>query len=281
MKKDIFRLTVLGARGSIPVSGQEFDEFGEATSCYMVEVGGRTIFLDAGTGIVNAPLKETEEDKSEETVILLSHLHLDHIMGTPFFPLLSKQGRKIKVYGESRGNEDLREQFEKVFTEPYWPVKPTDYPADLSFERISFPLILEGNPQNQDEAEKITIDGIHVSHPGGNIAYRITYKGKRIVYLTDYEQGEVISPELLEFSKEAELVLFDAQYQDEDFERRRGYGHSTSTHAKIFMEKTGAKKMLLIHHDPRYTDETIKRMEENLACENMTYARKGETVDLL
>ncbi|MBE5844799.1 MAG: MBL fold metallo-hydrolase [Butyrivibrio sp.] len=278
MEKDTFRLTVLGARGSIPVSGQEFDEFGEATSCYMVEVGGKTIFLDAGTGIVNAPPDKTEDEKAKEAVILLSHPHLDHIMGLPFFPLLSEKGKKITIYGETKNNLNLHDQIENVFSEPYWPQKPTDYPADLNFEEISFPLIFEADTK---EEGKITIDGMHVCHPGGNLAYRISYKGKTILYLTDYEQGDSISPELIEFAKDSDLVLFDAQYKDEDFEKRHGFGHSTAAHAKIFMEKTGSKKMLLIHHDPRYTDETINGMEKALAMVNMTYARKGEIVDLI
>jgi ribonuclease BN (tRNA processing enzyme) len=230
-----------------------------------------------GTGIVNAP----QDDQTEETIILLSHPHLDHIMGLPFFPTLSKKGRKITIYGETKNNMSVYDQIENVFSEPYWPQKPTDYPADLNFEEISFPLIFDGDTKDKAEENKIVIDGIHVCHPGGNIAYRISYKGKRLVYLTDYEQGDSIDPELLEFAKEADLVLFDAQYEDEDFEKRRGFGHSTANHAKLFMEKTGSKKMLLIHHDPRYTDEKIRGMEEKLAGKNMTYARKGEIVELL
>ena len=76
MKEHNMCLTVLGARGSLPVSDTKRSRFGGATSCYMVQAGSETIFLDGGTGLVSAPALS-----GKPPVILLSHLHLDHVIG--------------------------------------------------------------------------------------------------------------------------------------------------------------------------------------------------------
>ena len=92
MNDTTMRLTVLGARGSIPVSGPQFALFGGSTSCYMVEAGGETIFLDAGTGLLSAPTAF-----ARPPVILLSHLHLDHVLGLGMYPRLSRPGEKTRL----------------------------------------------------------------------------------------------------------------------------------------------------------------------------------------
>ncbi|WP_029322047.1 MBL fold metallo-hydrolase [Butyrivibrio sp. AE3004] len=263
----VFRLTVLGARGSVPVSGEQFNIFGGATSCYMIEVEDHVLFLDAGTGIIGAP----EVADNKHITILLSHPHLDHIVGLPFFPELSKKNKKIDFYGADINGLSISEQIESAFSEPYWPLTIEEYPSNFSYKKLEFPMRLESG---------IEIEGISLRHPGGSIGFKITYKDKSIVYFTDYEMMG-LEERAVDFARNAELLLCDAQYTDEEYANKKGFGHSTVSMAQKLGEEANAKTTLLIHHDPLRTDDAFLEMEKSLTADNVRFARQGEVVDFL
>ena len=145
------KVTILGARGSIPTEGPEMLEFGGGTSCVLVESDDQAIFLDAGTGIINAP---NVGDK--EISILMTHPHLDHVLGLPFFPYIFEKGRKIGFYAGKNGILNTYEQLGTVFSNPLWPCRIEDYPSDITFHDAEFPLQIGG----------FTVTGIPSVHPG-------------------------------------------------------------------------------------------------------------------
>ncbi len=192
MGENNFKLTVLGSRGSVPVSGKDYDIYGGATSCYMVEIGRQVIFLDAGTGIVSSP----NLDKKENVYILLSHPHLDHIVGLPFFHELTKKDRRITLYGKTINGRSVEDQIEKAFAQPYWPLTISEYPCDFEYKNLEFPLVLE---DSLDDKKEILIEGIEVEHPGGCLAFSIKYEGKKLVYMTDCRLGNEIDEKIIDF----------------------------------------------------------------------------------
>ena len=264
---DELRLTVLGARGSVPISGQQYDIFGGATSSYLIEAGEHAIFLDAGNGIINSP--PVDEDK--KITILMSHTHLDHIIGLPFFPELSKKDRYIDFYGADIEGHSIAKLIEEAFSEPYWPLTIGAYPSNFHYRQLKLPMTLGSD---------IEITGVKLRHPGGCTGFGISYKGKRIVYLTDYEMLDEPDEEVVEFSKDADLLLCDAQYLDDEFASKKGFGHSTISKALSLFEMTGAGQMLLVHHDPKRSDEELMKLEKTIELPNVRFARQGESVVL-
>ena len=91
------KLTVWGARGSIPVSGAEFDRYGGDTTCVCLETNaGDTVILDAGTGL--RPLGNLLLREDRKTFhFVLSHAHWDHLLGFPFFKPLYRDGVTIHI----------------------------------------------------------------------------------------------------------------------------------------------------------------------------------------
>ena len=81
MDKNKMSVTVLGTRGSVTVSGRDREIFGGNTSCYMIRAGGETVFLDAGSGLISAPV-----ELPRPPPILLRHLHIDHVLGLGMYP---------------------------------------------------------------------------------------------------------------------------------------------------------------------------------------------------
>ena len=262
---DGMRVTVLGARGSVPACGRQFTGFGGSTSCYMVQAGEQTVFLDAGSGLVSAPV-----DFSVPPVILLSHLHLDHILGLGMYPRLSQKGKRTDIYVPAAPGEDPQALLNGVYEPPYWPLTLKNYAGDVHISPLQAHL----------EAGGIAIDTLEGYHPGGCKVFRLRYNGKTLVYATDQEPDEDGFAKLAAFAKDADLLLFDGQYSEEEYESRRGFGHSTAQKGIALMQQCGAKKLLLIHHDPHSTDAELTARETALGRADVRYAREGETIVL-
>lgn len=262
---DHFRLRILGTRGSMPVSGREYSIFGGSTSCYLVEAGEERIFLDAGSGLIHAP-----EDLPNPPTILLSHLHLDHILGLGVYPRLLREGSVTKLLLPADEGARPLDVLNAVYSPPYWPLSLTAYRGELRLDRLSFPV----------EIGEARVDGMLGNHPGGCMAFRLTYRGKSLVYLTDYEPEPASFQALSRFAEGTDLLLYDGQYSVEQYASRQGFGHSATDHALTMIRQSGAKRMLLIHHDPGSTDKILLDRETRLGLENVRYAREGETIEL-
>ena len=261
MKKDGMSLTVLGARGSIPVSKAEQTLFGGATSCYMVQAGDETIFLDAGSGLPAAP-----SQVRKAPVILLSHLHLDHVIGLGMYPRLSQPGAVTRLLLKADTAEDALSQLAGLYSPPFWPLPLTQYEGRLLVEPL--PALLR--------VGDVTVESMEGCHPGGCLVFRLQHEGKRLVYATDFERDETAFERLIRFCHGSDLLLFDAQYTAEEAAARKGYGHSSAETGLELLEHSGSKRLLLIHHDPYASDEELLRRERQLNRANVRYAREGE-----
>ena len=132
MTSSDFHLTVLGTRGSMAIGSPAFSEFGGNTSCYMVRAGEETLFLDAGSGLLAAP-----DEYAKPPVILLSHLHLDHVMGLGMFSALSKRGQKVILYVPFCADaEEARSEIDRLFSPPFWPLKLSQMGAELQIRPL-------------------------------------------------------------------------------------------------------------------------------------------------
>ena len=258
-----FTLTILGARGSMAVSGQERAQFGGATSCYMVQAGEQTVFLDGGSGLIDAP-----SEFASTPAILLSHLHLDHILGLGMYARLSKKGRRTDLYVPAEEGEDASSALDRVYSPPYWPLRLGEYAGDV---RI-FPF------SSSMRIGDVLVETMPGAHPGGCLAIKLTFEGKSLVYATDQEpDGETLG-RLADLAKDADLLMFDGQFTDAEAEMKKGFGHSAPSEAIALMERCGAKLLLLIHHDPLRTDAQILAAEQAIGLENVRFARAGETI---
>ena len=266
MTKQDFQLTVLGARGSMAAGRADSILFGGDTSCYMVRAGDETVFLDAGSGIASAP-----ESYPKPPIVLISHLHLDHIMGLGMFPILSDCTQRCTVYLPFCEEAAAAEyQIGQLFHPPVWPLSLHD--CECSMEILPMPKSME--------IGSLYIDTMPGNHPGGCMVFRLQFQGKSIVYVTDYEHSEPSFSRLAEFARDTDLLLYDAQYASEIYPKRRGYGHSTAEKGLELMQKSNAKQLLLIHHAPTSTDSMLLEREKMLSTPNASFAREGQTITL-
>lgn len=247
----------------MPVSGDDYREFGGATSCYLVQAGDRTVFLDGGSGLVRAPATFPDP-----TVILLSHLHVDHLLGLGMYSRLSMAGTETGIYVPAENDHEAARLLGLLYAPPLWPVRLTDYAGNVHL--IAMPKTLRfGN---------LRIDSMQGNHPGGSLVFRLRVGSKSIVYVTDYEHEEESFARLSEFAHGADLLLYDGQYDEEGYVAHKGFGHSTPQKGVELMRRSGARRLLVIHHDPECTDEMLRERERALGCAEARFARVGEMV---
>ena len=264
--KAAFRLTVLGARGSMPIEGENYSLYGGATSCYKVEAGNEEIYLDAGSGIVNAIPAQ-----NSRITVLLTHVHLDHIIGFPFFIALGQKARPVDVYAQGRGGLSPEEMIDRLISPPFWPLKLGEYPANVTFHDL---------PEKAFSIGEVVIEMIEGTHPQGSTIYKLTCSGKSLVYATDFEHMPGSCEALANFAYGCDLLIYDAQYKQNEYEKFRGFGHSTPEVGLKIAQEAGAAKILFVHHSPRRTDEEILNMEKEIIAshENIAFAKIGDEI---
>lgn len=260
-------LTVLGTRGSVSVEGKNFSRYGGATSCYQVLAGKEEIYLDAGSGICSA-----KSAKDTHVTILLSHMHLDHVVGLPFFSTLVKAGRLIDIYSDKHEGLLPEETIDRLISPPFWPCKINDYPANVKIHL----------QPKQFSIGDVAVDTMYSNHPNESTIYRLTYQGKSLVYATDFEHTTKDCEALAAFSKGCDLLLYDAQYTPEEYEHYKGYGHSTTEEGLKVADKAGVKRILFVHHAPWRTDDELINMEREIANRhsNVSFAKIGDRFSL-
>ena len=271
------QVTILGVRGSIPVSGNGYSIYGGATSCVLLEAAGEAILFDAGSGLLNLPQHVRKEYKRIH--IFLSHFHLDHLMGIPMSQMMYNPAAELIFYAED--GEQIPEVFRQMMAEPLWPVGPDSFRAKQSFYSIGMsPIVLKGAADAG--GQPLTVMAVPVTHPGGAIAFRADWGTHSIVYATDCDPDEGTGRSLERFAADADLFILDAQYTDEEYEKCRGFGHPSMRTSAQIIAASGAGKGLLFHHSPLHTDEQLSAYEQCLQQyrKNISFAKEGEVIAL-
>src|SRR3712207_5730791 len=133
--QDALQVRFWGVRGSVAVSGPRFAEFGGNTACVEVRCGSRLVIIDAGTGFA-AFGDELADDAPAEIDILLSHLHLDHVSGLPFFKPALFGERLVRTYCGNLDGASAGEARARLYAPPLFPVGLDQLPS--RFEHFGF-----------------------------------------------------------------------------------------------------------------------------------------------
>jgi phosphoribosyl 1,2-cyclic phosphodiesterase len=270
------RVKFWGVRGSYPTPGAGTVKYGGNTASVEVRTGDRTIILDAGTGII--PLgRELARRRALEVLLLFSHLHHDHTQGFPFFLPAYMPNARLHIFGPGGTPETLSRVLEHNQSSETFPVSLREMASskDIQSARESQVIVwdeagvrlAESTVGLNDDAVVILIHKSY-AHPGGVYVYRITWHGKSIVYATDTEGYVGTDRRLVQFAKDTDVLIHDAQYleahyrgQLTGFPATQGYGHSTVTMACEVAVASEAGQLILFHHDPSYSDAMIAGME--------------------
>ncbi len=248
------RVTILGARGSVPRAGSEFARFGGDTTCILAELAGEALLLDAGTGLMNCPLPPAPEDRPLS--LLLSHFHTDHLLGLALSPLLMDGRNHLHIYAGGRDAAEAEALLDRMFSPPLWPVRLRDLPAEVRFLPLPERLQLGA----------LTVETAPGFHPGGVTLMKLSGGGHTVVFMPDCTVTDENLPALAEFARDCDLLLCDGQYSDEEWAFRSSFGHSTWSRAVRLALVCQAKKLRIIHHDPYHTDRMLAEAQAQLTA---------------
>ena len=247
-----------GTRGSIPVCDRDYQDFGGNTTCVMLTGDrGQVAILDAGSGIRNLgkDLIARGHQQAGTMFIAFSHFHWDHIQGFPFFAPAYDPRRHFTISAFGRGGEGkgLRSIFAGQMQQEYFPLTLDQMGATFAFLEPGGPTF---------ENDDVRVISYKHNHPGGAYTYRIESRGKVLVFCTDIEHGDRIDQNVVALSREADLLIHEAQYTPEELRHRKGWGHSSWGQAIEVAEQAGVKRLALTHHDPDHDDAFLLRVEE-------------------
>jgi phosphoribosyl 1,2-cyclic phosphodiesterase len=237
-----------GTRGSCPVSGSSWAHFGGNTPCLEIVYEGKRVIIDAGTGIrpLGVELQECSVD------IFFSHTHLDHLIGLPFFEPLHHKSSSVRLWfpdGTERSPHDL---LDSLFSSDFFPLHLDQIQAKLSFHKMHLEKpVRSGN---------VELSFIRAHHPGMTYCFKIKTPHETFGYITDNELQKEDNA-LVQFFQGCDLLVHEAQYTDEEYQTKTGWGHSGLSNAIHFVQKVGCKRWIVTHHDPKHTDPMLETMQ--------------------
>ncbi len=247
-----------GVRGTLPVPGPKTLRYGGNTNCVTLRIAHKHFLIfDAGTGIkVLSDALVSESNFPIKAKLFITHPHYDHINGIPFFVPLYMKGNHFDIYGTRHGDLSIEALLNNQMENVYFPVTMKEFIADKSFHDLS---------EESIEVDGLRIQTILLNHPGRCIGYRIDYQNKSFCYVTDNELYLENSPyysqheadRIIHFIKDADFVLMDATYSDEEYVKKVGWGHSCVSRVVDIADKANVKLLGLYHHDLYQFDDDI------------------------
>jgi len=279
------RVTIWGCRGSLATPGRATLKYGGNTSCVSAELeDGTLIVFDAGTGIRNLGL-ELAGRGAREIHLCLTHFHLDHVEGIGFFAPLFDPRTELHIWGPPSTERSLEERIALYLSPPVFPLSLSDIPAQLHFHDV---------PQEPWRIGSAEVFATEVSHPGTTVGYRLTENGSVFAYLPDHEPAvgiplQTLSPDWMSgfsIAADATALVHDAQYSEDEYPSKIGWGHSSVADAVVFASRATVGRLLLFHHDPLHDDRKLDELQERArelwagGDEALSLAREGMAIEL-
>ena len=281
-----------GVRGSIASPGPLTDEHGGDTSCVEVIDGDRSIILDAGTGIrdLGNEILKNHQGGRKEIVLFLSHFHIDHLCGLPFFRPLYQPGMNLRIYGPKGFGKSLRAILASFFSQEFFPVPLSKLPAKLNLNLLGEQTV---------DCPPFRIASFFINHPGRTLGYVVTSGKRRIAYLCDHEPvlqyrhlkkgtADGYQRRLARRLQGMDLLIHDAQFTDHQYPLYKGWGHSPWSYPVRLAESAGVKRQVLFRQAPeidgRHLAQAFPSLKRELKRRGsrvvVTMAREGKTVSL-
>jgi phosphoribosyl 1,2-cyclic phosphodiesterase len=264
------KVEIWGTRGSLAAPGADTARYGGNTACVEVRGDdGTVLVLDAGTGI--RALGAALAGGGRRLDLLLTHLHMDHIQGLGFFAPLYDPTVEVHMWGPCSSMFDLRGRLMRYLSPPLFPVHLRDLPCQLNLHEVPCPDF---------ETGEFRISSALVCHPGPTVGYRISSPRGVVVYLPDHEPALGVrdfpqEPQWTsgyDIAAHADLLIHDAQYDDDEYASRVGWGHSTIEQAVKFATLAEVRHLVPFHHDPSHDDRKLDNLLDAARASNPPFA---------
>jgi phosphoribosyl 1,2-cyclic phosphodiesterase len=250
-----------GVRGSLPTPGRRTVRYGGNTACVEVRLDERRLILDAGSGLVEFVAATATEPRPINTDLLLSHMHYDHICGLPFYAPLFQPKNEIRIWSGRLGHGiPAQDAMRSIMTPPLNPEMARLIRAQVDYHDFAVGSEL-------DLGHGVTARTAMLQHPGGCVGYRIEWSGRAMVYATDTAYGDPATDLALRaLCQDADLLIYDAMFTDDEFASRIAWGHSTWREGVRLADQCGVRQLVLFHHAPFRDDKAVAALAAEAAA---------------
>ena len=250
-----------GVRGSLPTPGPSTVRYGGNTLCVELRCGPHLLILDAGSGAREFGRALAASGVPVDADMLLSHTHLDHICGLPFFAPMFDQKARLRFWGGHLAPPDgIADALLVSWRAPLMPDLDAAFRANLTFRDFTPGEALEPHPG-------LRVGTVTLNHPGNAIGYRIEWDGASVCYITDTEHpAHGLDQSLLRFVTGTDILIYDATFTDDEYKSRVGWGHSTWRVAADLADAADVGQLVLFHHDPGHDDMAMDMIARDIAA---------------
>jgi phosphoribosyl 1,2-cyclic phosphodiesterase len=271
------RVRFWGVRGSLPAPGPATIRYGGNTICVELRCGPHLVILDAGTGLRDLGVALAAKDAPVDADLLLSHTHLDHICGLPFFKPMYDPTASLRFWaGHLSPPASIAEALRLSWSAPLMPDMEAGFRACRTFHDFTPGDVLSLRPG-------LRVTTVRLRHPGDAVGYRVEWAGASLCYITDTEHPPAGPDEaLLRFVAGAGVMIYDATYTEAEYKSRVGWGHSTWEAAVALADAAAVGRLVLFHHDPLRDDAALKAIARSAAGRRRgtLVAREGMNIDV-
>ncbi|MDZ8051583.1 MAG: MBL fold metallo-hydrolase [Aulosira sp. ZfuVER01] len=274
-----FTVQFWGVRGSIPSPGTHTVRYGGNTPCIEMQVGGKRLIFDGGTGL-HVLGQSLLRQMPTEGHLFFTHSHWDHMQGFPFFAPGFIKGNNFKIYGAiAPDGSTIEQRLNDQMLHPNFPVPLQIMQANLNFCDITAGQTIHIND--------ITVETAPLNHPGEAVGYRINWRDGAAAYITDTEHfPDRLDENVLWLSRNADILIYDSTYTDDEYHSptspRIGWGHSTWQEAVKVAKAAKVKTLVIFHHDPAHNDDFLDGIGKQVVEQfpNAIMAREGMVLNI-
>jgi len=260
------KLITHGCRGSIPNPSKEMLKYGGNTTCFELSMDDFQVFFDTGSGFQNAVL-----DDNKQKIIVFSHFHHDHLQGLAFNKYLITAEKKTFICSALVNAEKLNKIIRRYFSGDFFPLDLFENLDNVTFSNFT-------DVQTMVSGE-FKIETIKLNHPGGSYGYSVTRNNKKCVFLCDNEFTTSQADELKIFAENADMVIWDGMFTEEELRVKTGWGHSSIQQGIDFFSSLNCGEIIISHHAPYRTDAELDIIEESLPT-GIHLAKDGQVLKL-
>ncbi len=269
-----FTVQFWGVRGSIPTPGLHTVRYGGNTPCVEMQVGGKRLIFDGGTGL-HVLGQSLLPQMPIEAHIFFTHSHWDHVQGFPFFTPGFVRGNDFHIYGAiAPDGSTVEQRLNDQMLHPNFPVPLQIMQANLDFYNVK-----AGEPIKIND---IIVETAPLNHPGEAVGYRVNWRDGAAVYITDTEHfPNKLDENVMWLARNADILIYDSTYTDDEYHSpnlpKIGWGHSTWQEAVKIAKAANVKTLVIFHHDPAHDDVFLDRVGEEAGVQfpGAIMAREG------